>query len=686
MKSLSRSSLFGVSLLILIIILLLIAIVMTIIAPVENRDFSKKSGLDKFTSDAELVELFRNASSSSYNGFYQLDSVPPGSTAIPFPMPTALPAPVRTGQTWGGTLFGEGYSETNVQVKGVDEADMIKTDGDYIYLVGNNNLSIIKAYPAVDAHMVSSMKFDNFTPQELFINDDRLLVFGSSYIGSYKQMPATWPGGLPYWRGLSMATAMLYDISDRSNPRLVKTFDIEGNYLTARMIGDYAYFVVNTYPSVYLFDDVTAKDIIPVIREDSGDFRLVANATDIYFIPQMMSPSFVTICSVSIGSGEMTSETITGSGRDVYVSQDNLYFTRYDNPYNYYYSGSGENETTTVVKLHLDRGSIMDARTGKVPGYLLNQFSMDEYDGYFRIATTKGNLFDINNPSTSNVYILDEDLDKVGSLEGLAPGESIYSTRFVGPRLYMVTFKKVDPLFVIDLSDSQNPAVLGKLKIPGYSDYLQPYDDTHLIGIGKEAIDASESEIGNLNLDFAWYQGVKMALFDVSNVEHPVEMYKVIIGDRGTDSPVLHDHRAFLFDKEKGLLVLPVTIAEIIGTKASDNQYGKTVFDGVYVYDVSLTQGFTLRGNVSHYNTGEVENNVWYYYGGNSIQRSMYIRDVLYTMSPNRLQLNDMVTLDNLKAIELSAPISVAMYDQSSWASGFFQFPSINNTTTTGSS
>ena len=187
---------------------------------------------------------------------------------------------------------------------------------------------------------------------------------------------------------------------------------------------------------------------------------------------------------------------------------------------------------------------------------------------------------------------------------------------------------------------------LGKLKIPGYSDYLHPYDETHIIGIGKDAVDASEGDVSSRGLDFAWYQGVKMAIFDVSDVEHPKEMFKELIGDRGTDSPVLSDHRAFLFDKEKGLLVLPITLAEVKGPRTSPYQQGEYVFQGAYVYKVDLTSGFTLRGKVTQYDSNEVfEKSGYYFYGDRSISRSLYIGNVLYTLSSTRLQSNDLDTL-----------------------------------------
>ncbi|MFQ5911250.1 MAG: beta-propeller domain-containing protein, partial [Thermoplasmata archaeon] len=231
----------------------------------------------------------------------------------------------------------------------------------------------------------------------------------------------------------------------------------------------------------------------------------------------------------------------------------------------------------------------------------------------------------------------------VGSLEDLAPGETIYSARFMGDRGYLVTFKKVDPLFVIDLAEPTVPKVLGWLKITGYSDYLHPYDENHVIGIGKEAVPADEG-------DFAWYQGVKISLFDVTDVANPQEIAKYVIGDRGTESPVLQDHKALLFDRARNLLVLPVMVAEINPAQypngAPPNTYGQPVWQGAYVFSISLDEGLVFRGGITHFEEFDfMKNGYWSPY---SVKRSLYIENVLYTISDGKVMMN---TLDDLAEI-----------------------------------
>ena len=285
---------------------------------------------------------------------------------------------------------------------------------------------------------------------------------------------------------------------------------------------------------------------------------------------------------------------------------------------------------------------------GEVTGKVLNQFSMDENNGYFRIATTKNRTWSRydreNRKSYNNLYVLDENLKQVGSLENLAEDEKIYSVRFMQNRAYMVTYKQIDPLFVIDLSNPKNPTVLGKLKIPGYSDYLHPYDDTTLIGLGK---DTGESEWGGSSV-----KGLKLSLFDVADVKNPKEIDTYIMGDSGSDSIALRDHKAFLFSKEKNLLSIPVSIREQAGEK---NWQRKLVFSGVAVFNINK-KGFKLKGKIDHSDGGiSSPSDYWhgYSYYDNTVKRSLYIDDVLYTFSNKYIKVNNINDLEIINKIEL---------------------------------
>ena len=346
---------------------------------------------------------------------------------------------------------------------------------------------------------------------------------------------------------------------------------------------------------------------------------------------------------------------LLGSSQSLYASTGNIYLASIHFAYQPFLRTSlslADNEQMMIIhKISVDGSDITYQGKGEVPGRILNQFSMDEYDGFFRIATTAGNNWQEGMQTSNNIYVLDDDLEQVGSIENIAPGEEIYSARFMGEKAYLVTFKKIDPFFTIDLSDPSNPEILGKLKIPGYSDYLHPLDENHIIGIGKETVEALEEEEWR-DIDFSWYQGLKLALFDVSDFENPVELSKVVIGDRGTDSPALWDHKAFLYDAEKSLLVIPVSLYEIDEDikKQQGNYtgsiYGDFTFQGAYVYDLTVENGFQLKGTISHLSQEDMQKSGFYPYYEKSITRSLYINEYLYTISQGMVKVNDLDTLE----------------------------------------
>jgi len=534
------------------------------------------------------------------------------------------------------------YSATNIQVAGVDEADIVKTDGEYIYVVSGNRTIIVKAYPPEQARVLSEIELEG-TVVGIFVNGDRLVVFEED-TPYYPYDDIRWgPTGefyMPYMPLIiSPKTSIkVYDISDRENPRLQRELSADGQYVSSRMIGDYAYVVINE--PVYEQDDE-----LNLPRIYFGGNETEIPATDIYYSDAYdYYYMYTTIMAINTQNDdqEPTYETILlGASSNVYVSLNNIYLT-------FPVWGSEVEDLpipeSSIHRIHIEGDEIEFVASGEVPGMVLNQFSMDEYGDYFRVATTRP-----ERTSQNDIYILDMDLNIVGSLEGLAPGETIYSARFMGERGYLVTFKQVDPLFVIDLSDPSSPEELGYLKVTGYSDYLHPYDENHLIGIGKETTDAGE---------FAWYQGVKISLFDVSDVRNPQEISKLEIGDRGTDSPVLWDHKAFLFDKSRSLMVIPVMEAKVDVTKYPEAElvwaYGQPIYQGAYVFDISIDNGLQLRGRITHIDDpSALEQGYYYYYSPYSVQRSLYIDNVLYTISDAKIKMNSLENLDYINEVQL---------------------------------
>ncbi len=602
-------------------------------------------GLRQFKSREQFLRAFRNGAESGYR-------------AAEDGMMRTLTSPAAAGTA---EEQAPAHSDTNVQVEGVDEADVVKNDGKYIYAIGGNTVYIIAAYPAENARLLSRIESDEQGKlHEIFVNGDRLMVIGSSYSDS---SPEPLGEGSTVPRG-EATFIKVYDVTNRERPALLRTVSYEGSYATSRMIGPNVHVVLTTHPYYALYDrkDLRPEDIIPGFSDTPGAREASYSPACEYNQVQAVDPdgftSFLSVVSLSLnsGAGSLNKRVIAGYSDNVYASLENLYVSSAE------YVDYGDLRTlvapqanTRVHKFAFRGAGTRYVTSAEVPGTILNQFSMDESGGFFRIATTRGHVSREGSDSTNNVYILGPDMKIAGRLEGLAPGERIYSVRFMGARAYMVTFKKVDPLFVLDLADPGNPRVLGELKIPGYSDYLHPYDETHIIGVGKNTVEAAPEEGGN----FAWYQGIKLAIFDVTDVANPREMHQVEIGDRGTDSYALYDHKAFLFDREKNLLVLPVLLAELSSEqKASPgrraNDYGSYTFQGAYVYDVSLDGGFRLKGRVTHAVAGEQPEYGYGYYGApDSVRRALYIGDNLYTISEARVKINALGDLSEIKTVEL---------------------------------
>lgn len=526
----------------------------------------------------------------------------------------------------------EDFSKTNVQVEGVDEADIVKTDGNFIYYLTNSALTITDVN---SVKLVSKVEFDNkeFEPQEIFLRDNKIVIIGiTNHETEEKNIANT---ELYYPTNETYTVAKIYNIEERTNPKLERTVEIEGYYLSSRMIGDNVYLISNKYIYAYLCKDykqsqLDEEEFKPQYIDTATGEEIKSIGFDcIYYIPEFEDTNYLNIAAFNITNNEPANITsYLGGGSQVYSSATNLYITR--TKYNY---DDGSEINTEIYKFNLKDATCTFSKTGKVPGSVLNQFSMDEKDEYFRIATTDSTSWD-SESNTNNLYVLNENLEIVGKVEGLAPGERIYSVRFMENRAYMVTFVQTDPLFVIDLSDPTNPTVLGELKIPGYSKYLHPYDETHLIGFGEN------TKVVNYGYgDQVVTDGMKIALFDVTDPNNPTEMYSVNIGEEGTYSELLNNHKALLFSKEKNIIAFPISI--------TGEDYEVT-FQGAIVYGLSLENGFEEKGRITN-----IENDINKYYPRNSIQRIIYINDTLYTLSRNLIKATDMNTMEPKGSIKL---------------------------------
>ncbi|MGY5150873.1 MAG: beta-propeller domain-containing protein [Candidatus Nitrosopumilus sp. bin_6a] len=675
---------------------------------VVSEYFEGTNEIKKISSQQELREILEASSFSGgfddrvLRNFAVEESVmfdSDASTGAPVPMPTDGASKVQAG--------GTDYSRTNVQVANVDEPDYLKNDSKYVYIVSQNTLSIIDAYPAEDAKLILKIALDIESQyiQNMFLNEDRLVIF---YNGQSDDEIIPLFDFVPRRSYNSVTHALIVDVSDKENPIILKDYSIDGHFRDARMIGDYAYFVTNSnidhqYPR------------LPVIMEDS--VRIMTPEA-FYFDNVEQFSNFNTLTAIDIFGDNINSETfLMGYTGSFYVSEDNFYLTYQQNmPFGFYedssrdrffdvimpllpnniqdeiksiqndssltssaqwakiselmqnaYNEMDKNEKeklfekikkalneydrkiqedaskTIIHKISIDEDKIEYVAKGTVPGRLLNQFSMDESGDRFRVATTSEIYTQYEGTIRSNaVYVLDEQLEIVGELEEIAPDESIFSTRFMGDRLYMVTFQQIDPFFVIDLS-TDTPKILGELKIPGFSNYLHPYDEEHIIGVGRDTKEIDNDRVQQL--------GIKIALFNVADVSNPKVVDDYVIGDSSTHSEALHNHKAFFFDKTRNVLSIPISadaksLDDVTSSKMFAPDYN--IWSGFYVFDLDKIKGFEEKGTITH------SDNNWRYYGIDNA-RTFYIDDVLYTASQGYLKMNSFDDLDEINSIKLES-------------------------------
>jgi uncharacterized secreted protein with C-terminal beta-propeller domain len=679
--------------------------------PIEEKlpsTLGDKEGLIKFISYDEIKEFLKDNQTPQYgfDGLVRRDggamregapiSMPPLSEPSPESMPTPGNVVSQDPNTASDSDYPE-FSGTNIQVKNVDEPDYIKTDGKYLYIVNQNWLTIIDAYPAENAKVILKIALDieQQNLENMFLNGDKLVIF---YYGSSQTYGIAEYDFAPYPIYTPKTFSTILDVSDRENPKIVTKYEVDGSYVNSRMIDDVVYLVTNSGVD-YI------NPIIPRIMEDSGlDSGLIL--PDVYRFPNPEpSYTFNTVTAFDVSGKLHTSETfLMGYSNTIYVSEENLYITYQKNiPYTYHDTMSKDRffdvvvpllpqdvqdkiksiqndasldpyakwiqvsnllqdtynnlpkddkeklftqiqtaleeydariqsdvSRTVIHKIGLDKGNLKYIANSEVPGYLLNQFSMDESGNRFRIATTSESFSRTGSAPSSNVFVLDENLNHVGSLTKIAPDERIYSARFMDDKLFLVTFKQVDPFFVIDIS-TDSPKILGALKIPGFSNYLQPYDKDHIIGIGK---DTKENQWGGISTT-----GVKISMFDVSDFQNPKETDTIVIGDSSTDSEALYNHKSLLLDKQKDVMSIPIKgeIKAIFDDAKTDSQYVQ--WNGFFVYGFDNGE-FVKKGLISHYSGGNY----------NSIYmpaRSLYIGDTLYTVMDGSIKMNDLTNISN---------------------------------------
>ncbi len=499
------------------------------------------------------------------------------------------------------------HSETTTQVEGVDEADIVKTDGKFIYILTQNaNGTVIKIVDARNGtpKQLSGISVDHMNNQEMYLMNDRLVILGTDY-NYYKT------------NRISKTSAVIYDISNPEQPKKVETCSQSGDYNTSRLIGNRLYIISDYYVQVDNMKKSDAESFIPSV--EANGFCDTVSADSIYLYNECSSPEYTVVIAFDIKDGKMlSSQSVLGGSYTVYSSTENIITA----------SMSNSTGKTQVARFKLDGDNIELVATGELKGSLLNQFSIDEYKDHFRFVltdyTTVSESVTKSRASTSSysikklitvnsLVILDGDLKETGKITDLAPDERVYSVRFMGDIAYFVTFRQVDPLFSADVSDPKNPKIIGALKIPGFSNYLFPYGDGKLLGIGQNA-DENTGKTGS----------IKLSMFNISDPSNVTETDKTDVDS--FYSGALYNHKAILCDYNKNIISFAAN--------------GYTANQTLYVYS---------------YENGKFVTRLEEDFGANeSLVRPMYIGNTFYIVTENEIRYFNLLTFEKLGNIYLS--------------------------------
>ena len=489
------------------------------------------------------------------------------------------------------------YSETYLQVEDVDEADIVKTDGRYIYYVTMNQEVVILEAKDGETKRIATIGnngIENYI-KDIFLKGDRLVTVGRTY----KEDEDEGSTGI-----------VVYDISDRSKPEVLYDFRQSGDIVSSRMVGDYVYLVTNDYIR-------KGGRVVPLCGpyDDCKELGL----SDIRCVPDPKSSSYIVLSAVDISSGDQgktATKAVFGASSDIYCNDHALYSASSE------WDGDTGSVYTRIAKAQLDGLDIRFDCTARVRGNIVNQFAMDEKDGYFRIATTS----DRDGMNVNNLYVLDDKLKETGKLTGFARNESIKAVRFMGNKAYVITYQAIDPLFVIDLADPKDPRIEGEVKIDGFSTLLVPVGNDRLLGIGHAT--------GDNGYGGEYDSGLKLALFDISDPSEP----KVIDSKEfeNMTSFAQSDHKALTVNAEKGWYAIPYEIYnyddsedDVMIIEDAESYDGEEVTEEPENYHEAGVLVFRADDEISVIDQHAVE--------AGKVFRSPYIGDWIYALDGSRV-------------------------------------------------
>lgn len=541
-----------------------------------------KPELPRVQSMTELLRLFnsmgmvrKNSELSQQNGksmddviLYENSSQRDGAIRAA-DAPTATAAPMQdSGEA--GAIAGKDFSQTNAQVQGVEEGDIVKTDGKYIYICQGQQISIVDIQNGDMKELSTIAAAPQDYISEMYVSGERLLLVSNRYEEAKQEgkvraqedmMIDRWLPGKQY------TCFAVYDISNRAAPEKVRQFDVEGNALSTRLIDNNLYFAVNKNIYSVVFDTAKEEEILPICLDSAvAPEARVIPVEKISYFPGSLEASYLLVGAFDITRNEPCDvQSFLGAGSYFYMNTTSMYIVKPD--------WNQSTPRSDIYRFSIDGINIAYEGEGHVTGTPLNQYSMDEYNGFFRIAT--------NSWETGNfVTVFDGALKQVGQTPPLAPDESIQSARFMGDKGYIVTYRQTDPLFALDLSDPANPMVTGELKIPGFSQYLHLIGDGLLVGFGRHTQETfTRNENGEETAVGAIDMGMKISLFDISDPSNPLEIDKMLLGE-GSYSEATDNPRAMMVDAERMQFGFPVQIngwSDRTQKASNENWFGSMV-------------------------------------------------------------------------------------------------------------
>lgn len=650
----------------------------------------------------------------------------------------------------GGYTPAAPFTTTNMQVPGVDEGDIVKTDGDYIYVAKADTVRIVQAVPPSALKEIATVKLpldpnkgEYFSVTELYANGTQLVVSGTL---SAPYLPFEGQKIIAPWQYNPVNRILIFDTTKKSSPKLLRSVSIQGNPVTSRRIGNTLYSVNALWSygpysitaaaapemtgsgtagmamggggdystisgATIMRANVSQSEVIPTITDSKdGVTRPMAHCQDVVLFPKIPSTNFISVSAIPLNdlTKDVSTTMMVADSNASYVSATNLYLSSTD--WSQVRGDLRSSEKTTVYKFSMADSGAKFVGYGAVPGSVLNQWSMDEYQGNLRIATTRHSSIGQRQYTAANVYVLNDKMALVGQTRDLAPNEQAHAVLFMGDKGIVATYRQIDPLFTLDLSNPSKPEVKGALKIPGQPQYALEWDDDHVITFGSDDAPVSIQPVAEgttVPVPAPNVGGVKMALYNISDLSNPREVQNVVIGQSGSTTEATWNHKALLVDRERGLLAFPVTEsgwttqATAPQDKCATYSYDQcpvnncqktcvpsscttengvqvctpdcngagsckswgfvpdpstgggytTVWQGAYVYDVAPT-GFKLKGKVTHFTDADKDpvNGQMQWWGNKAIQRILRIGDSLYTVSLGMVKALALPNLTEVKS------------------------------------